>query len=78
MKKILVIVSLGLSSCASYKMEVTVNSTGTFYHVYRRHKLHWDDSNSIFYSEKSALDRIEDWRQQELTSRPTVTKKYKN
>jgi hypothetical protein len=78
MKKIIVIVGLALSSCSSYKMEIISNSGGTFYQVYRRHNHHWDGGQNVFYSEKAALERIEDWRQQELSTRPTVTKKYKN
>jgi hypothetical protein len=78
MKKILVIIGLGLSSCSSYKIEMTASTAGTFYEVYRRHNLHWDNSNSIFYSEKGALERIEEWRSYQKAVRPKVVKRIKN
>lgn len=78
MKKIIVVIGLALSSCSSYKMEIISNSGGTFYQVYRRHNAHWDGGHNIFYSEKAALKQIEDWRKEDSSSRPTITKKFKN
>jgi prephenate dehydrogenase len=78
MKKIIVIVGLALSSCSSYKMEIMNSSAGTFYRVYRRHNSHWDGGQNLFYSEKAALEKIEDWRKESSASKPMITKKYSN
>ena len=79
MKKILVILFLGLSSCVSYKIKV-VEYDGTGYSLYLPMKRYgidsWYDDNIIYYSEEMAKFKIQKWKNGEYHSNPFKKPKY--
>jgi hypothetical protein len=65
MKKLLILGTVLLSSCSSYRIEVVRSTSGTFYTPARRHGLHWDAYYYAFPNKLGAINQIYGWHTEE-------------
>lgn len=62
MKKILLLVTVLLSSCSAYRIQVNKTTSGTYYQVSQRVGMHWIEYYSMFPTQQKAEEQIQEWK----------------
>ena len=62
MKKLLILGTILLSSCSSYRIRVIQSSAGTYYIPAKRVGMQWDEYYHAFHSKQMAESQIKDWK----------------
>jgi hypothetical protein len=62
MKKLLILVTVLLSSCSTYRIQVIKSSAGTYYVPAQRNGLQWREHYHMFTNKQMAESQIKDWK----------------
>ena len=62
MKKLLILATVLLSGCSTYRIQVIKSSAGTYYIPSQRIKMRWNDHYHAFHSKQMAEAQIKDWK----------------
>ncbi len=62
MRKLLILATVLLSSCSSYRIKVTKTTMGTHYQASQRVGLQWVEHYSIFPTQQEAEKQIQEWK----------------
>ncbi len=62
MRKLLILATVLLSSCSSYRIKVTKTTHGSYYHTSQRVGLQWVEHYSMFPTQQEAEKQIQEWK----------------
>jgi len=62
MKKLLILATVLLSSCSTYRIQVNKTMAGTYYKASQRVNMHWVEHYSMFSTQQQAEEQIQNWK----------------
>jgi hypothetical protein len=62
MKKLLILATVLLSSCSTYRIRVNKTMAGTYYKASQRVNMHWVEHYSMFSTQQQAEEQIQNWK----------------
>ncbi len=62
MKKLLILATVLLSSCSTYRIQVNTTTAGTYYKASQRVNIHWVEYYSMFSTQQQAERQIQEWK----------------
>ncbi len=62
MKKLLILGTLLLSSCSTYRIKVIKTTAGTYYQASQRVGLQWVEYYSMFSTQQQVEEQIKEWK----------------